>query len=197
MPLLLILGVLASGAALYASQRKREEFDLFDEPLAPTPAAQPTPALSPVSKRYINPLGNTPFRLSSRFGPRTNPKTGQAQIHTGIDLAAPAGTPIYAAAPGQVVAVFRDEINGNGVKLRHTDGTGSAYIHMNEAPLVGVGEVVSLGQQIGRVGSTGRSTNPHLHFTVYDVQGNKIDPEPMTSLLPWSAARGTTHASLS
>lgn len=199
MPLLLILGALAGGVALYASQR-RTGLDLFDEP-EPAPAvtqqAAPTQqAAAPQVKRYINPLANAPFRLTSPFGYRSDPFTGQRTFHSGIDLATEAGTPIYAVAPGQVVKVFRGGNEGNGVKIQHTDGTASAYLHMVEAPPVSTGEVVSLGQSVGKVGSTGRSTKPHLHFMLYDAQGNKVDPAPLTSLLPWSSGRGTNPQQL-
>lgn len=124
------------------------------------------------------PLPSGSYRVTSGFGPRTNPVTGQFQSeHNGQDLAAPTGTPVYAAAGGVVVRVYENHpVNGNAVILGHADTriTGTAYLHLSE---VGVrpGQVVHVGQQIGRVGATGRATGPHLHFIVY-VLGKAVDP---------------------
>lgn len=122
------------------------------------------------------PVGS--YRLTSAFGPRTNPVTGQHQSeHNGQDMAAPTGTPVYAAAGGVVAKVYDNHpVNGNAVILGHADTriTGTAYLHLSEVN-VRTGQVVRVGQQIGRVGSTGRSTGPHLHFIVYAL-GKAVDP---------------------
>lgn len=144
-------------------------------------------APAPTGRPFLNPLADARYRKSSPFGPRINPVTGQPQsLHNGLDMAAPSGTPIYAAAAGRVTKVFNDSTNGHGVKLDHDNGMGTAYIHMVEAPPVRVGQTVARGQLIGRVGSTGRSTGPHLHFMVYRGS-TPVDPETLVDFTPWSA----------
>jgi murein DD-endopeptidase MepM/ murein hydrolase activator NlpD len=112
--------------------------------------------------------------VSSGFGVRTHPLTGQRRLHAGLDLAAASGTPIRAAAAGQVVAA--DTVGGYGltVDLRHGDGSVTRYAHQSRL-LVRVGQSVAAGQVIGLVGSTGNSTGPHLHFEVRTHAG-PIDP---------------------
>lgn len=99
-------------------------------------------------------------RLSSRFGKRWG------KDHDGIDMAAPTGTPVYAAAAG-IVIYAGDQVRGYGnmVVLRHNDGLVTVYAH-NSVMLVHNGDAVAVGQEIARVGDTGRSTAPHLHFEV-------------------------------
>lgn len=98
--------------------------------------------------------------LSSGYGRRWG------RMHRGIDIAAPIGTPIVAAAPGQVVAAgWSSGGYGNLVKIRHVDGSVTFYAH-NSRILVRQGQEVAQGQQISEMGSTGRSTGPHLHFEV-------------------------------
>jgi murein DD-endopeptidase MepM/ murein hydrolase activator NlpD len=135
--------------------------------------------------RLSHPLKAGTYRISSRYGPRTHPVTGEVgKMHNGLDMAAPTGTPIYAAAPGTVSKLYSGHsTNGNGVILRHSDTDNiiaTAYIHMDQ---VGVrqGQRVRRGQKIGTVGSTGRSTGPHLHFIVYGPGWRTQDPEPLIS----------------
>jgi murein DD-endopeptidase MepM/ murein hydrolase activator NlpD len=185
MPVFLLIGAIGGALAYLVSRRPEEE----DEVTQALPAAVSTPPAAPpaapAGTLYLNPLGATPFRKGSGYGPRINPVTGKAQIHNGLDMGAPTGSPIYAVAPGRVVRVFNDGVNGNGLKIQHTDGTGSGYLHMVEPPLLGVGAVVARGQQVGKVGSTGRSTAPHLHFIIYNSAGSAVDPVPLTDLSPW------------
>jgi murein DD-endopeptidase MepM/ murein hydrolase activator NlpD len=99
-------------------------------------------------------------RLTSRFGKRWG------RDHEGIDMAAPIGTPVYAAASGSVMyAGDRVRGYGNMVVVRHNDGLVTVYAH-NSLLLVHTGDLVAVGQEIARVGDTGRSTAPHLHFEV-------------------------------
>jgi murein DD-endopeptidase MepM/ murein hydrolase activator NlpD len=114
------------------------------------------------------------YRLSSGFGYRMHPILHRWLPHNGVDLACAYGTPIHAAAAGRVVRVAYDGINGNHVILDHGDGWSSAYCHCSRTA-VGVGETVAAGQVIGYVGSTGRSTGPHLHFAVRRY-GRFVDP---------------------
>jgi len=136
--------------------------------------------------RLINPLGSAKYRRSSPFGYRTHPITGDRKLHQGLDMAAPSGTPIYAAGDGTVEKIFNDDTNGHGVKIRHPNGYMTGYIHMVSAPPVRVGQTVRQGEVIGAVGSTGRSTGPHLHFVLYDTSGTMIDPESgPVDFAPW------------
>ena len=116
------------------------------------------------------------FRISSDFGMRYHPISGQWKMHYGIDMAAPQGTPIYATRSGYVsVAAFQAGGAGYYVKLNHGDGYSSIYMHMTHY-IVKVGEYVTAGQVIGYVGSTGGSTGPHLHFGI-SYNGTYVDPK--------------------
>ncbi len=114
------------------------------------------------------------WRLSSKFGPRKDPFTGVASNHTGIDMACAQGTPIRAAMSGKVVYVGWSNIFGNYVIINHGNGYQSLYGHMQKT-LVKNGQSVDQSTRIGLVGSTGYSTGPHLHFTVYK-NGKLVDP---------------------
>jgi murein DD-endopeptidase MepM/ murein hydrolase activator NlpD len=103
--------------------------------------------------------------LSSGFGLRKDPFTGCVKQHNGIDVAAPAGTPIHAFAAGSVVFSGWRPGYGNTVIIRHEDGVESVYGHASKL-LVSVGDQVTCDTPIGCVGSTGRSTGAHLHFEV-------------------------------
>jgi murein DD-endopeptidase MepM/ murein hydrolase activator NlpD len=120
------------------------------------------------------PLPGTPVRVSSPFGARTDPFTGAPGLHQGVDLAAPEGTLVAAAAPGVVRAAGERGGYGLCVEIAHEDGTSTLYAHAAET-LVVEGEPVAAGQPIARVGSTGRSTGPHLHFEVRQL-GRPVDP---------------------
>lgn len=111
----------------------------------------------------------TAFRLpargwiSSRFGPRRDPFTGAWRQHRGIDIAAPTGTPVFATQGGRVAAVGSGAQLGKYIILTHFGGYSSVYAHLSRI-YVSRGERVSSGETIGAMGSTGRSTGPHLHF---------------------------------
>jgi murein DD-endopeptidase MepM/ murein hydrolase activator NlpD len=111
---------------------------------------------------------------SSSFGWRVDPFSGRSAFHEGLDFTAQTGTPIYAAAGGVVTASEQMPDYGKIVKISHGEGLETRYAHASEL-LVGVGEVVKKGQLIARVGSTGRSTGPHLHFEVRR-NGAPLDP---------------------
>jgi murein DD-endopeptidase MepM/ murein hydrolase activator NlpD len=113
-------------------------------------------------------------RVTSNFGMRTHPITGENRHHHGIDIAAPRGTPIGAAAMGTVVFAGKRGGYGNTVVIEQTDGRQTLYAHADQL-LVNVGETVQAGQTIATVGSTGRSTGPHLHFEVRE-NGQPVDP---------------------
>jgi len=114
------------------------------------------------------------WRLSSRFGTRDDPIAHVPSHHTGIDMACPTGTPIKAAMAGTVAYTGVSSVYGNYVIITHYDGYQTLYGHMSKI-LTKKGAVVAQGTKIGLVGSTGYSTGPHLHFTVYK-NGKLIDP---------------------
>ena len=113
-------------------------------------------------------------RITSEFGLRNDPIHGQQRQHHGVDIAAPRGTPIGAAATGTVVFAGRKGGYGNTVIVEQADGKQTMYGHAEQL-LVKVGERVEAGQNIATVGSTGRSTGPHLHFEVRE-NGQAINP---------------------
>ena len=102
---------------------------------------------------------------SSNFGYRIDPFTGQQSFHEGIDFPAEVGTPIVAAASGKVVSAGWHPQYGKMLEIDHGNGLMSRYAHTSKL-LVGEGDLVVRGQQVAQVGSTGRSTGPHLHFEV-------------------------------
>jgi murein DD-endopeptidase MepM/ murein hydrolase activator NlpD len=112
--------------------------------------------------------------LTSRFGVRISPFTGRPQRHAGIDIAARAGTEINSPARGRVASISNRGPLGNSLTVDHGYGVKTFYGH-TEKIFVKVGEQVERGQQIASVGSTGRSTGPHLHYGVH-VRGKPADP---------------------
>jgi len=116
-------------------------------------------------------------RISSSFGNRRHPILGYTRLHSGTDFAAPTGTPIYAAGNGTVEMAGRNGGYGNYVRIRHANGYKTAYAHMSRIGRgVRQGTRVRQGEIIGYVGSTGRSTGPHLHYEVIR-NGNKVNPQ--------------------
>ena len=114
--------------------------------------------------------------LSSGFGPRFHPILRTTRLHQGVDWAAPTGTPVSAAFDGRVAFAGDAGAYGNLIKLLHVDGRETRYAHLSKfAPNLTPGQVVRAGQVIGYVGSTGRSTGPHLHFELL-VNGQHVDP---------------------
>lgn len=115
--------------------------------------------------------------ITSKFGSRVDPITGKPGAnHTGLDIAAPYGTPIKAAEAGIVTMVGYTNVNGNYVKVYHGDGVTTVYLHMSKTEAV-IGQKVEKGTTIGRVGSTGRSTGNHLHIGL-NINGVYKDPLP-------------------
>ena len=120
------------------------------------------------------PLSGEPS-LTSSFGYRVDPFLGRLALHPGVDLAEPYGAEIHAAAAGRVVHAGPAGGYGIMVEIDHGNGLATRYAHMSEA-LVEEGETVDEGAVLGRLGSTGRSTGPHLHYEVR-VDGEPVDPE--------------------
>jgi len=130
---------------------------------------------------YI-PLG-MPYhgRITSTFGHRENPFGGNnVETHKGLDIAAPYGSPVRAMAKGSVEFAGLRGGFGNCIMLKHGNGFETLYGHLSKI-LVKVGQQINIGQQIGNVGSTGRSTGPHLHYEIHHY-GEKINPQPFLTL---------------
>lgn len=119
----------------------------------------------PVRSRYY---------LSSYYGWRSSPFSGKRSYHSGVDMACPQGTPVYAALGGTVTSVGYNNVYGNYIIVTHHSGYKSLYGHLSKQ-LVTRGKWVDTNSRIGLVGSTGLSTGPHLHFTVYKF-GKTVNP---------------------
>ena len=117
---------------------------------------------------------------SSNFGYRVDPFTGKQAFHTGVDLIAPTGTTVMAAAGGVVSQVATSSDYGNFIDVDHDNGLTTRYGHLSKQ-LVRVGDVVMKGQTIALVGSTGRATGPHLHFEVRE-KGIPLNPNKFLSM---------------
>lgn len=122
-------------------------------------------------------------RISSRFGVRADPFTGEHRHHGGVDFAAPEGSDIRAARPGRVIFSGPRGNYGNAVELDHGDGVTTLYAHAS-ALLVRRGDEVAAGQPIGRVGKTGRATGAHLHF---EVRHDRTPQDPGRALNEYRA----------
>jgi murein DD-endopeptidase MepM/ murein hydrolase activator NlpD len=116
-----------------------------------------------------------PIDVNSPFGVRTDPFNGRPAMHTGVDLHGDYGEPVYATAAGTVTKAGRDGGYGNLVEIRHGNGISTRYGHLS-AIEVKVGQKVRVGQVIGKIGSTGRSTGPHLHYETR-VDGKPVNPQ--------------------
>jgi murein DD-endopeptidase MepM/ murein hydrolase activator NlpD len=113
-------------------------------------------------------------RLTSNFGYRTDPFSGKAAFHAGIDIGGKIGDPVYAAAAGTVITSEASSSRGNYIVIQHPNGIQSWYLHLQKSD-VAKGEQVTKGQYIGKLGNTGRSTGAHLHFEI--MKNNQlVDP---------------------
>lgn len=133
-----------------------------------------TPAAARVSVPSRMPLDNTV--LTSDYGMRTHPVLGGRRAHNGVDLAAPTGTPIYATADGYVSKAEWFSSYGKYVSIEHGANLQTRFAHMSRIT-VEAGTRVKKGDIIGYVGSTGRSTGPHLHYEVR-IDGKAVNPVP-------------------
>lgn len=152
---------------LYVDSKGRENF--YDEK-------------GKTAKRKLRATPVNGARLSSSYGRRKHPILGYRKMHSGVDFAAPRGTPILAAGSGTVERANRYGGYGNYIRIRHTDGYKTAYAHLSKfARGVRKGKYVKQDQVIGYVGTTGRSTGPHLHYEVHH-HGKKINPRRLSQL---------------
>jgi murein DD-endopeptidase MepM/ murein hydrolase activator NlpD len=151
----------------------------------PTPFTQPSQATTAYANNgtlgsnveLIYPLMN-PARITSRFGWRTHPLTGSRRFHSGLDIAAPSGTPVVATAAGTVISAGWNGGYGKAIVIQHSDTQQTLYGHLSEIS-VQPGQQIVQGTTIGLVGSTGNSTGPHLHFEARSPGANgwvAVDP---------------------
>lgn len=134
------------------------------------------PKITMTFDTYRFPFAGGWARVSSRFGSRTHPVTKVRRFHQGMDLPKPWGTPVYPSRDGTVVEAGWSGGYGQLIVIRHRDGYTTRYGHLSKI-YVKVGQVVHRGKtMIGRVGSTGLSTGPHLHFEVRDRAGRAVNP---------------------
>ena len=122
----------------------------------------------------IWPVAHRERRITSPFGPRIHPITRRAHRHSGVDIAAPKGTPVAATADGVVLFTGRVVNYGRLVRIAHGRGLETWYAHLKD---IGVksGRRVRRGERIGRLGESGRTTGPHLHYEVR-IRGAPVDP---------------------
>jgi len=131
-------------------------------------------------------------RITSRFGFRRDPFNGRGAMHNGIDFRGATGSPIYAAGGGKVVFAGRRRGYGKVVEIGHGDGMMTRYAHLSRID-VARGDAIAGGEVLGGLGSTGRSTGPHLHFEVR-INGRAVNPRPFLETAPdvLEEARGRT-----
>ena len=115
--------------------------------------------------------------ITSPFGRRVHPITGNLQNHSGVDFGVVRGTPVVSPGAGTVANVWVDDTCGRGVRVKHGDGYETVYCHLDRA-MVDIGDRVSAGHQIAVSGNTGRSTGPDLHYAI-KKDGVYIDPVPL------------------
>ena len=134
------------------------------------------------SKRTLMKTPINGARLSSRYGNRKHPILGYTKMHRGVDFAAPSGTPVFAAGDGVIEKIGWNGSFGKYIRIRHTGTYKTAYAHLSGFHKnIRIGKRVLQGKTIGYVGSTGRSTGPHLH---YEVIKNNVQVNPMKVKLP-------------
>lgn len=139
--------------------------------LPPQAAVQPTHGVTN-SLGWMQPVAG---QISDGFGYRIHPILGDRRLHRGIDFSAPVGTPIWAVADGTVITAEWDDNYGNFIEIRHADGIVTLYAHADKL-FVTKGQRVQRGEAVAAVGSTGRSSGPHLHFEVLPDGKNPVDP---------------------
>ncbi|UHA76080.1 peptidoglycan DD-metalloendopeptidase family protein [Paenibacillus sp. 481] len=133
-------------------------------------------------------------RMTSSFGYRQDPISGRAAFHAGLDIGGQLGDPIYAAADGRIIEAEFNSARGRYIIIRHVNGIETWYMHLHDIH-VAVNQTVKKGDIIGELGSTGRSTGPHLHFQVMQ-RGDAVNPLPYlkrrTRVVDTAAAKDAT-----
>lgn len=125
-----------------------------------------------------NPINPVKGKITSKFGKRTAPTEGASTTHNGVDIAVPVGTRIVAPWDGTVLDTYANTAGGNQMIVTHPNGYRTGYAHLS-GYIKRIGQSVKAGEEICLSGNTGHTTGPHLHFTLTDPHGGKIDPESM------------------
>lgn len=151
-----------------------KRYTIFDaSPFAGLASGSLPEGWTPVIRDFLWPIENV-FTVTSLFGPRTDPFEITTAFHYGIDIGAPTGTPVMAVKDGFVIYANYMGSAGNAVVIKHDNDMESRYYHLSKI-LVRAGDTVRRGDKIGEVGSTGRSTGPHLHFEIRTA-AEPVDP---------------------
>jgi murein DD-endopeptidase MepM/ murein hydrolase activator NlpD len=153
-------GASAFDRQLYRINVARAQIERLNRVLVDVPVRKPVPG---------------EIDMSSPFGVRTDPFLGRPAMHTGIDMRGETGEPVYATAAGKIAIAGREGGYGNMVEVDHGNGLSTRYGHLSEID-VKVGQVVRIGQVVGKIGSTGRSTGPHLHYETR-INGEPVNPQ--------------------
>lgn len=171
-------------AGLFDARGDLIEADFFKSlgtgPVAPGEPGQGEEAKTEFVGKPVNPVSGKDYDPTGGYGHRTGDAASHARRgshNKGIDIAAPAGTPIRPPTSGEVVDRGFDNTRGNWVSVRYDDGNTGIFLHLKGPPPVRQGEKVDPGTIIGSVGSTGRSTGNHVHYSVRDAAGNYVDPD--------------------
>lgn len=167
----------ASPAAKATPEPPKSKAEVEKEKAPPVPRRKVRSATKAETGRFVFQWPVKHRRITSRFGMRRDPKRRKRRrMHKGLDLGGPSGIPVVATGPGKVLKAGRGS-GGVGIQvvIQHADGWTSRYFHLSKVE-VKSGTRVKAGQLIGRVGSTGRSTGPHLHFQV-EFKGHAVNPE--------------------
>lgn len=142
---------------------------------APVAAPEAPPAPPPALLSFGEPVPG--YQINSPWGLRKLPWEGHGRLHEGVDIAAPIGEPVVAVADGVVVRAGDSASYGRFVEVKHAEGLSSFYAHMGKlAATARAGQAVKAGTEVGRIGSSGTSTGPHLHFEVRDADGDPLNP---------------------
>ena len=167
-----------------SDQQARAAFAAWKKLDTPGVAAIAIPSVQPVDKLHF----------TSNFGIRSDPFVGSARMHSGVDIPGATGTPIYATADGMVAHADRRGAYGKLVELDHGKGITTRYGHLSQI-LVPAGSRVVRGQMIGLMGSTGRSTGPHLHYEVR-IDNHAVNPVPFLTTADFLTAASSDTVKL-
>lgn len=161
---LVLVLVLSTFTLIYAEETENMDVDKKGDI---EEKAKEIPIITPI-------VWNEKVKISSPYGYRIHPITEKKNFHTGVDISAPIGTPIFNVFDGVVVMAKNNGNAGNEIRINHGNGVITRYLHMYQRT-INIGDKVEAGQFIGTVGATGRSTGAHLHFEI-QINGKSVNP---------------------
>ena len=182
-----VFGAATAGAIMEFQRRSNlTPTGKIDDITASRLGSAPAPAPAPQTPTAVS-IDVFPVQGKCWFGDTWHAPRGGGRLHEGVDIVAPKGNLLYAAVAGTISKVYLDypgALAGNGVRVQADNGTYFTYLHMDTfADGIDVGTVVTAGQVIGTVGSTGSSATPHLHFEVHPGGGAAVNPYPVVKLI--------------